>query len=342
MKKLFLLLALSQSFATVQAQENPFAEYGYTPKIATLSQGQFNESFDNDTIVQIGSVLFNTKSKQIVAFVEYDTLYSEATLEPDIVSRWMSPDPLASSYTSLSPYNFVGNNPIYFTDIDGRVIWDPQAKKEVIYNSESNKFTYKDGTELSKAYAKQALPTLQMLTSSQVGKNLIASMQNISTKIIIDETDKKTIRSNPNNNSTVLREIDGNGNFILNEDGLSPEAYIVPNWANIKKNANEDGMDVDEKLLATMVVEFGHMSTKEQISIENSLNDIYSNSSSFAKVYNPLMNSAIKAEIAYRQEKGQEVDLSVFGFYNKISTQDIGSDLKLDSENQKLYNSLKK
>lgn len=120
MKKLFLLLAFSQSFATVQAQENPFAEYGYTPKIATLSQGQFNESFDNDTIVQIGSILFNTKSKQIVAFVKYDTLYSEATLEPDIVSRWMSPDPLERKFPSVSPYNFVLNNPILNIDPDGR------------------------------------------------------------------------------------------------------------------------------------------------------------------------------------------------------------------------------
>ncbi len=122
MKKLLLFFALIVAIVSTQAQDNPFSEYGYTPKIATLSQGQFNESFDNDTIVQIGSVLFNTKSKQIVAFVEYDTLYSEATLEPDIVSRWMSPDPLANEYESWSPYNFVMNNPIRFIDPDGRKV----------------------------------------------------------------------------------------------------------------------------------------------------------------------------------------------------------------------------
>lgn len=120
MKKLLLFFSLIVGFVSTQAQNNPFTEYGYTPKIATLSQGQFNESFDNDTIVQIGSVLFNTKSKQIIAFVEYDTLYSEATLEPDIVSRWMSPDPLATNYTSLSPYHFANNNPIFNVEIDGR------------------------------------------------------------------------------------------------------------------------------------------------------------------------------------------------------------------------------
>lgn len=118
MKKLILFSAVILGVITANAQ-NPFAEYGYTPEIATLSQGQFNEFHDQDTIVQIGSVLFNTKSKQIIAFVEYDTLYSEATLEPDIVSRWLSPDPLASHYTSLSPYHFVNNNPIMNIEIDG-------------------------------------------------------------------------------------------------------------------------------------------------------------------------------------------------------------------------------
>lgn len=124
MKKLILLFAVLVGLVSAKAQ-NPFAEYGYEPKIASLSQGQFNESFDNDSIVQIGSVLFNTKSKQIVAFVQTDTIYSEATLQPDIVSRWLSPDPLADHPTQigLTPYHYAGNNPIYWTDPDGRCPW---------------------------------------------------------------------------------------------------------------------------------------------------------------------------------------------------------------------------
>ena len=120
MKKLLLFFALIVGFISTQAQDNPFEKYGYTPKVATLSQGQFNESFDNDTVVQMGSVLFNTKTKQIIAFVEYDTLYSEATLEPDIVSRWMSPDPLAAKAPGWSPYRFAFCNPIMFVDPDGK------------------------------------------------------------------------------------------------------------------------------------------------------------------------------------------------------------------------------
>jgi RHS repeat-associated protein len=122
MKKLLIALFVLLGYQSVIAQHNPFVEYGYTPKIATLSQGQFNEFHDQDTIVQIGSVLFNTRSRQIVAFVETDTLYSESDLQPDIVSRWISPDPLADhpNQAGRSPYEYAWSNPVYWTDPDGR------------------------------------------------------------------------------------------------------------------------------------------------------------------------------------------------------------------------------
>ncbi len=120
MKKTLFLFIILLGFISLNAQNNPFSELGYEPKIATLSQGKYIESFDNDTIVQIGSVLFNTITQQIVAFVKTDTIYSETTLEPDVVSRWISPDPLEHEYVSWSPYNFVVNNPIRSIDPDGR------------------------------------------------------------------------------------------------------------------------------------------------------------------------------------------------------------------------------
>lgn len=124
MRKLLLIIAVLFGFIGAKAQ-NPFAEYGYTPKIATLSQGQFNEFFDNDTIVQIGSVLYNTKSREIIAFVDSENLCQDETIQPDVVSRWISPDPLADHPNQIdkSPYQYAWNNPIYWTDPDGRCPW---------------------------------------------------------------------------------------------------------------------------------------------------------------------------------------------------------------------------
>lgn len=98
---------------------NPFRELGYKPKIATLSKGKYREAFP-DTIVQIGSFTYNVLSKQVTGVVVTENLgLSEADLKPDIVSRWMSPDPLSEEFPDKSPYNFTNNNPIFFTDPTG-------------------------------------------------------------------------------------------------------------------------------------------------------------------------------------------------------------------------------
>ncbi|MBS9462079.1 hypothetical protein KIM67_06625 [Flagellimonas sp. 389] len=133
MKKLFLITIAVLCISVGHAQ-NPFEKFGYTPKIGTLSKGKYIEHFDNDSIVRIGSVLFNPFTKSIVGFVETDKVYSEATLEPEIVSRWMTPDPLTEEREWVNPYNFVQNNPIIRTDPtglldtygvnnDGDVVW---------------------------------------------------------------------------------------------------------------------------------------------------------------------------------------------------------------------------
>ncbi|TSE08122.1 hypothetical protein [Aquimarina algiphila] len=141
MKKLFLLCAMFFVVLIVSAQ-NPFEEFGYKPKISSLSKGKYVEYFDNDSIVQIGSILFNTYTNRIDGFVKTDTLYSEANLDPTIMSRWMNPDPLADEFSDKSPYNFSNNNPIRFVDPtglapedwvkgeNGDIYWDASANSQ--------------------------------------------------------------------------------------------------------------------------------------------------------------------------------------------------------------------
>jgi RHS repeat-associated protein len=49
------------------------------------------------------------------------------------IGRWLSRDPLEAKYPSLSPYNFVNNNPIIYVDVDGKdfVITIDQKNKTI-------------------------------------------------------------------------------------------------------------------------------------------------------------------------------------------------------------------
>lgn len=121
MRRITTLLLLLFISLTGYAQ-NPFVTYGYEPKMATLSNGRFDEFHDKDQIVEIGSVRFNTKTNKIVGMIEPDALNS--TMEVQTVSRFISIDPHAERYYSISPYAYCNNNPIRIIDPNGQDGWD--------------------------------------------------------------------------------------------------------------------------------------------------------------------------------------------------------------------------
>lgn len=111
-----LLLALGLSYAA-QAQQ-PFLKYGVRVKVATLSNGRFQEFFTNDSLRRIGSVVYDTRLHRVAYLLPPDSLVGHA--KPDITSRWISPDPLSEKEMYITPYAFVNNNPVNKFDPDGR------------------------------------------------------------------------------------------------------------------------------------------------------------------------------------------------------------------------------
>lgn len=119
MNKLLTFVCLLLLFSS-RAQINPFESIGKRGEVLTLSNGKYTEVFDNDSLQRIGSVIVNMNTGTIYALLDEDILYSESTLDPTIIIRWWSPDPLASSLPSWSPYATFNNNPIYYVDSEGK------------------------------------------------------------------------------------------------------------------------------------------------------------------------------------------------------------------------------
>ena len=158
---------------------NPFAKFGYKAKVATLSKGKYLEVHDLDSIVTIGSVRFHVDRKEIVGFVEPDTINGEyARPVGDIASRWLSPDPLAEEFPSWSPYTFVFNSPLKFTDPTGMAPessdWIP--KIETTYDSNGNVNGGRVVAQAEKGDTAETLATFLGIEQKEANK-LFSSMQ---------------------------------------------------------------------------------------------------------------------------------------------------------------------
>jgi hypothetical protein len=147
MKKLYFLFFFLFAFSVLSAQEklskeekerrekniqagNPFAQFGYKARIATLSKGKYLEFHDLDSIVIIGTMRWHVDKNEIVGRIVRDTLNPDAQPIGDTAGRWMSPDPLSEEFPDYSPYTFAKNNPIFYNDPTGLASEESDATKD--------------------------------------------------------------------------------------------------------------------------------------------------------------------------------------------------------------------
>ncbi len=145
MNKLGLIFLFLFCYGITLAQ-NPFEDYGYEPQIGTLSKGKYIEHFDNDSLVRIGTVVFNTYTNTITKFVIEETTFTEAGAEPTVMSRWWQADPMAEEFPEDSPYVFVKNNPMKYVDPTGAF---PIQADDWFQNQDTGEVVYYDSTDQS-------------------------------------------------------------------------------------------------------------------------------------------------------------------------------------------------
>lgn len=118
-KAILFLVALLFACSAIEAQQDIFKKHGITKEPLTLSKGKYKEIFTNEKIMQIGTVLINTRINKVVEFLEIDT--TECAYKAEGTSRFLTIDPLAEKHYNWSPYAYVLNNPMRYTDPDGRI-----------------------------------------------------------------------------------------------------------------------------------------------------------------------------------------------------------------------------
>jgi len=96
-------------------------------RYAGLSWGLFDEEIRTKPFERFGNTVFDTKNKQIVAFLQDDILYNHYNFDPVLFA--LNVDPMAHKFPHESPYSFAGGNPIYFMDVNGNFKW-PGDKAE--------------------------------------------------------------------------------------------------------------------------------------------------------------------------------------------------------------------
>ncbi|MGD0343151.1 MAG: hypothetical protein ABSA76_15730 [Bacteroidales bacterium] len=158
-----------------KAQDKPLKVNGFNVKVQTLSNGKYCEFFDQDVVVEIGSVLYNTETNKIVGYLEPDT--STLKISAELLSRWLSVDPLAAKYYSISPYVYVADNPIKYIDPNGkeiRLVFQNDAAKNAYLGTVNKSLggfytasvsTVKDG----KGYNNQIVLTATSATGTMTG-----------------------------------------------------------------------------------------------------------------------------------------------------------------------------
>ena len=112
-----LIVAVCSKLQAQHSEGNPFLRLGYKADVYTF--GEKKEFHDQEEIVEIGDIFFNTKTNEVVGFVENNT-DSLIELQPELQS--MSIDPHCEKYYSISSYVYGLNTPHNCIDPDGQKI----------------------------------------------------------------------------------------------------------------------------------------------------------------------------------------------------------------------------
>jgi RHS repeat-associated protein len=162
------------------------------------------------------------------------------------LSIWLSVDPMADKYPSLSPYHYAAHNPIKYIDVNGDRLWIRFYAGFLRWRT----VLYVDGTIYIKKgtpytgkmtpFLTQCLEALKTISSTELGKSTISELQSSSNNFIIvkskrssfDEEDIEKARAKAKGNGLV----GGSGGYI----SWNPSGEEVPTTSGLRVDPEVD------------------------------------------------------------------------------------------------------
>ena len=158
-KKLLLLFCLLLIVGMCHAQDNPYKIFGYKPKVEYKDNPiDLYKVKNNNPTSKVKFLTVDRENKIIRLLDDRDSVISMISYTDVDLLRWIVVDPKAEKYPSLSPYNYVNDNPLKNIDPNGMEIVGTDGKP-VTYS------VNKDGTV---AWSKNASAGTQTIGNALV------------------------------------------------------------------------------------------------------------------------------------------------------------------------------
>jgi hypothetical protein len=117
MRNLLILLSILFSLPAYSQQGNPFADLGFKRKVKTLTKNKYVEFHEDKDIEQIGTALYDTRTKKVIGFVKIGANKNE-NMPSATAGTYADPDRIGGFFPT-SPYAAMNCNPILYNDPTG-------------------------------------------------------------------------------------------------------------------------------------------------------------------------------------------------------------------------------